>query len=281
MREPIPAPKPRRTIRFWLNCLALACVLPGVLVSAWTITRSFQKDRAELEHDTVTMARAISQTVDTELSGFRSAMTVLSHSTLLDAENLSAFHDQASKVVRAIDGNTIVLADRTGHQWINTLKPFGEPLPIRSSLDQLRRGIDTREPAVSDLFIGSVTKRPPIAIDVPVIRVDVAVYALKIVITPERLTNILKRQQIPADWTVGIVDASGKIVARTIGGDEMVGRSISPSLSEAMERSAEGAFIGETLEGVRVVTGFSRSKLSGWSVAVGIPEASLLRGLWD
>src|SRR3974390_1652169 len=214
MREPIPAPKPRRTIRFWLNCLAFACVLPGVLVSAWTITRSFQHDRAELEHDTVAMARALCKTVDTELSGFPSAMTVLSHSTLLDAENLSAFHDQASKVVRAIDGNTIVLADRTGHQWINTLKPFGEPLPIRSSLDQLRRGIDTQEPAISDLFIGSVPKQPAIAIDVPGIRNGSVVYALTIVITPERLRDILKRQQIPADWTVGIVDASSTIVAR-------------------------------------------------------------------
>ena len=272
MHGPISGQKSRRTIRFWLSCLAFACVLPGVLVSAGTITRSFQHDRAELEHGTVAMARAISQTVDTELSGFRSAMTVLSNSTLLDAEDLSAFHDQASKVVRAINGNTIVLADRSGRQLVNTLKPFGEPLPIRSSLDQLRRVIDAREPVVSDLFIGSVTKRPAIAIDVPVIRNDGVVYALAIVITPERLRDILKRQQIPADWTVGIVDASGKIVARSVGGDEIVGRSISPSLSEAMARSAEGAFIGETLEGVRVVTGFSRSKLSGWSVAVGIPE---------
>jgi signal transduction histidine kinase len=281
MREPISGQKSRRTIRFWLNCLAFACVLPGVLVAAGTITRSFQHDRAELEHDTVAMARAISQTVDTELSGFRSALTVLSYSILLDAENLSAFHVQASQVVRAIDGNTIVLADRTGHQLVNTLKPFGEPLPIRSSLDQLRRVMDTREPAVSDLFIGSVSNRPAIAIDVPVIRNDVVVYGLAIVITPERLSNILKRQQIPANWTVGIVDSSGKIVARSIGGDEVVGRSISPSLREAMAKSAEGAFNGETLEGVRVVTGFSRSRLSGWSVAIGVPEASLLKGLWD
>jgi len=282
MREPIPAPKPRRTIRFWLNCLAFACVLPGVLVSAGTIARSFQHGRAELEHDTVAMARAISQTVDTELSGFRSAMTVLSYSTLLDAEDLSAFHDQASKIVRAINGNTIVLADRTGRQLVNTLKPFGEPLPIRSSRDQLRRVIDTREPVVSDLFIGSVTKRPAIAIDVPVIRNDVVVYGLTIVITPERLRDILKRQKIPADWTVGIVDSSGTIVARTIGGDEIVGRSITPALREAIAKSAEGAFSGRTtLEGVRVFTGFSRSKLSGWSVAIGIPEASLYGGLWD
>jgi signal transduction histidine kinase len=145
----------------------------------------------------------------------------------------------------------------------------------------LRRVIDTREPAVSDLFIGSVTKRPAIAIDVPVIRNDVAVYALTIVITPERLSNILKRQQIPADWTVGIVDASGNIVARTIGGDEIVGRSITPALRGAIAKSAEGAYNGRTLEGVRVFSGFSRSKLSGWSVAIGIPEASLYRDLWN
>jgi len=279
MRAQTAPRKSHRTVRFWLNWLVVACVLPGVLVSAATITRSFRQDRADLEHDTVGMARAISQTVDTELAGLRSALTVLSYSPLLQVENLSAFHAQASEVARAINGLNIVLADRTGYQLINTLKPFGEKLPLRRNLDDLRRVLDTRQPVVSDLFIGSVTKRPIIAIEVPVIRDEVAVYGLAMGILPERLREILTRQQIPAEWTVGIVDASGKIVARTVGGDEIIGRSITPGLREAMAERAEGAFNGRTLEGVPVFTGFSRSKLSGWSVAIGIPEVALYGAL--
>jgi signal transduction histidine kinase len=281
MRTPTAPAKSHRTIRFWLSWLAVACALPGVLISAVTIARSFQQERAGLGHDTVAMARAISQTVDTELSGLRAALTVLSYSPLLDAGELSAFHGQASEVVRAINGHNIVLTDRAGRQLVNTLKRFGEPLPMRRNLDSLRRVIDAQEPIISDLFIGSVTQRPIIAIEVPVIRHQAVVYSLAIGILPERLREILGREKIPAEWTVGIVDTTGKIVARTVGGDEMAGRSISPGLREAMTKSAEGAFNGRTLEGVPVFSGFSRSNLSKWTIAIGIPEHTLFGVLWE
>ena len=47
----------------------------------------------------------------------------------------------------------------------------------------------------------------------------------------------------------------------------------------ALRSAAEGSFEGVTLEGVSVLTGFSRSTVSGWSVAIGVPKAGLFASL--
>ena len=67
---------PRRTILFWLHCLVVACVVPAVAVTTIIINHSFTQERASLERDSVGTARALSQTVDAELIGARSALLI-------------------------------------------------------------------------------------------------------------------------------------------------------------------------------------------------------------
>jgi signal transduction histidine kinase len=45
--------------------------------------------------------------------------------------------------------------------------------------------------------------------------------------------------------------------------------------------TGEGAFEGTTLEGVAVLSSFSRSAFSGWTVAIGIPKEELFDFLWE
>ena len=85
----------RRTIRFWLNCLVIACVVPAVIIATFIIYRSFNQERVGLMRDTVGTARALSQAVDAELKGARSAMLVLSRSPQLVSGDLRSFYDDA------------------------------------------------------------------------------------------------------------------------------------------------------------------------------------------
>ena len=102
-------------------------------------------------------------------------------------------------------------------------------------------------------------------------------YSLAVGMFPERLSAILRRQKMPSDRVAVIVDNSETIVARTVGGDEFVGKKVSPDLMRELRSAAEGSFEGVTLEGVSVLTGFSRSTVSGWSVAIGVPKAGPVR----
>jgi signal transduction histidine kinase len=275
MHAPQTQVAPRRTIQFWLNCLVVACVLPAVIVTSFIIFRSFTQERAGFERDLVGTARALNQAVDAELSGARSALLILTMSPYLAAEDFARFYGEAQQAALAINVDNVVLSDVNGQQLINTLQPFGTPLPLHAGREQLRRVIETRRPVISDLFIGAVAKRPIISIEVPVLVDGRPRYALAVGIFPERLSEILRRQKMPADWVAGIVDSSGTIVARTAGGDEVVGKKVSSDLQRALMRTGEGNFEGTTLEGVSVLSSFSRSTVSGWTVAIGVPKEGL------
>jgi hypothetical protein len=161
------------------------------------------------------------------------------------------------------------------------LRPFGSSLPYHGDREQLRRVIETRRPVISDLFIGRVTQKPIIIIEAPVLAEGKLRYALAVGIFPARLSELLRRQNMPPTWIAAIVDAGNTIVARTVGGDEFIGKKVSPALLRALSMAGEGAFEGATLEGIDVLSTFSRSPFSGWTIAIGIPTNSLLGLLWQ
>jgi signal transduction histidine kinase len=98
---------------------------------------------------------------------------------------------------------------------------------------------------------------------------------------PERLSEILRRQKMPSDWVAAILDSSGTIVARTVGVDEFVGKKVSRDLGLALTKNEEGVFEGSTLEGLAVLSAFSRSPFSKWAVAIGVPTNDLFGFLWQ
>ena len=184
--------------------------------------------------DTVGTARALSQAVDAELNGARSAVLVLSKSPELAAGDLRSFYDEALHIVQALNIDNIVLSDVRGQQLINTLRPFGEPLPLHER-EQLQRVIATGQPVISDLFMGAVRQKPIIIIEAPVLADGKPRYALAFGIFPERLSEILRRQRVPSDWVAAIVDSSNTIVARTVGGDDFIGKKASADLMERFQ----------------------------------------------
>jgi signal transduction histidine kinase len=278
MHAPQPRVTPRRTIRFWLNCLVIACIVPALIVTTFIIYQSFNQERAGLERDTVGTARALSQAVDAELAGVRSALVVLSKSANLASGDLAGFYAQAQLVVRTLNIDNIVLSDVRGQQLVNTLRPFGTPLPLHDR-EEVQRAIAAGQPVISDLFIGAVSQKPVLIIAAPVLAGGETRYALAFGIFPARLNEILQRQKMPPDWVAAIVDSSDTIVARTIGGDEFIGKKVSSDLKRELAAANEGFFEGKTIEGIPVLSSFSRSQFSGWSVAIGIPKATFLGAL--
>ena len=119
----------QRTIRFWLTCLVIGCVLPATLGSAFLFTISYRQQQAILERNTIATARALMQAIDAELFGVQSALQVLAASQRLASGDLASFYRQANEALPNIAGNYIVITDSTGQQRLNTLKPFGTSLP--------------------------------------------------------------------------------------------------------------------------------------------------------
>ena len=276
---------PTRPIHTWLNWLVIASVLPVMAVTTFIIIRSFNQERANLERDLVGTARALTQAVDAEFDGARSALLILAWSPHLKSGDLARFYEDAQQVARATKSDNIMLTDADGQPIFNTLQPFGAPPALNDSHDEMHALNEGGHPVVSNLITDGDSQKPVIRIEVPVLSNGKPKYRLAMIIRPERLNEILLRQKMPADWATAIVDKNGTIVARTIGGDKVVGKEVSPGLKHALEAAREGAFEGLSREGVAVLSSFSRSATSGWTVAIGIPKDSLSdffwRALWE
>ena len=264
--------RPVRRLAFVLAAAMVPAVLLGLVFVGYDY---YDRERTRLVRDSLSVARALSAAVDADVATTRAALLVLATSPYVMRADLGAFHAQAADVAREQGFTTIALADHNGRQLINTLRSFGEPLPTQGDPAGLRRMFETQAPMVSDLVIGRVLQRGIVAVGVPVKRDGKVIYALNAVVSPERLSERLASPHLPEGRIGVVVDRRGTIVARTHDAARWVGQPASADLRHAMQDAAEGEFEGHTVEGTRVLTVFTRSAETGWTVAIGIPLREL------
>jgi signal transduction histidine kinase/CheY-like chemotaxis protein len=270
----------QRTIRFWLTCLVIGCVLPAALGSVFLFTISYQQQRTILERNTIATARALMQAIDAELFGVQSALQVLASSQRLASGDLFSFYRKASEALPNMGGNYIVVTDSTGQQRLNTLKPFGDPLPQLPLSAKVRRVFENGQPAISDFFAAADIGQSSITLEVPVFSNGKVIYSLAMGIFADRLDDILRRQNLPPDWITAIFDSSGTIAARTHKPEQYVGGKASASFLRTSAEVSEGVTEVNSLEGIPVLSAFNRSPRSGWAISIGIPKTTLTENLW-
>ncbi|HZQ74180.1 MAG TPA: cache domain-containing protein [Burkholderiales bacterium] len=255
--------------------------MPAALLATALIGYDYyQRERARLVSDSLATAHAMAAAVDSELAGVRAGLTALATSPSLASGDFAAFHAQAQAAMKEQAFVNIVLLDASDRQILNTLRASGEPLPASGNPPQLHEIFRSGQAVTTGLFIGPVAKKPLVAVGVPV-RHDGAVrYSLNAGIAPDRFAAIVRSERLPASWIAVVVDGSGTVVARTRDAARFVGQKATESVVEHIAREREGTFDGTTLEGIPVITVFTHAPVSGWSVVIGIPQATLLLQLW-
>jgi two-component sensor histidine kinase len=277
-------PPPRRSrlsLPVRLGLLIAATVLPLTVFAAIQIYYNYDINRRAAFDGILQIARGLATAADAELRTAIAALEVLALSEPLRRDDLDAFRRQAETLVQAyFPGSNVVLSDASGQQLLNTAVPQGTPLPRYVRMDALRRVFDQGQPQVSNLLLGPVLRRHIIVVDVPVRRDGRVVYALAMSLPLQVFDNVIHTQRPGADWTIAIFDRDASVIARVPGGERAVGQKPSETLYPALTSGAEGVLETVTVEGVDVLTGFTRAPLSGWSVAVGIPKQNLTGPLW-
>jgi signal transduction histidine kinase len=279
-----PIPRGQRRRRQWhiqslLHWIVLSCILPSVAMAGFLIVQSYQSQRVELELSTVGTARALMQAVDWELTDAQLALEILATSPYLESGNLAGFQAQALTVLAIQTFNNVVLSDASGQQLVNTLKPFGEALPLHGNPDQLKRVIETGRPAVSDLLLGSVARQYLIGIEVPVTVHGRRVYGLAAGLLPARLGEVLRRHQLPAGQVAVILDSTGRKVARSRDSEQVIGQQAPPQVLRRLSEAPEGTVDIINRASAAVFVSFSRSALSRWSVVIAVPDTDLTSAL--
>jgi hypothetical protein len=259
--------------------VAAAMVPAMVLAFALIGYDTYERERARLTRDLLGTARALVAVVDTDFVAVESAVFALASSPHLSAGDFAAFHAQASAALRKQPFDNVVVTEADGRQLLNTLRPFGAPLPGQGGR-RLQKVHSAGTPVVSDVFVGQVSNKPMVVIGVPAGEGPPVRHAVSAGVSSERLSALLSRQRLPAGWIAGIFDSTGTLAARTHEAGRFVGQKGSPELVRRMQEVLEDTIESTTLEGIDVVTVFSRSAQSGWTVAIGIPKRELATQLW-
>ena len=265
-------------LRRRLFLLAAAGIVPLAAAAGIALLALAAEQKAQAERAGIEVTRALATAIDAELHRSVAALESLAQGPALDTGDLKRFHEVMRRLhaVRP-DWVTVTLADPTGQQLANANQPYGSKLPMVVDLESLQQAVLTRRPAIGGISEG---RTPVLAVPVrvPVLREREVRYVLTAALRPEAFLEVLNRQRIPPDWVVSVFDAHNMRVARSRQHAEYLNKPPAPGLEKLMQRGDEGSGKSFVLEGDEVYTSFSRSRETGWTVAIGIPPAAVEAG---
>lgn len=264
------------TIKVLLILVVIVTILPVLIAIPFHVANLFQRDRTVLNQSVQLTTQTLLQAVDGNLRAAQNSLNLLAGSEELTRGDLAQFYQRGADLVNLGMANNVVVLDETGQQLINTLKPLGQPLPKTGNMANVRRIFETGKPIFSDLFLGGASKRLVIDYSVPVIRNGKVIYDLTAAFRPEQLGKLFDEQHLPSGYVAEILDKTGTIVARSSQSEKYVGQKTVPALLKAMQESSTGTLQTEDLDQVTSYISYTRSPVSGWTVAIAVPQASLL-----
>ncbi len=258
----------------WLALLVIGSVVPLVLL-AWVtireISASSQALRDQAQTDTV---RALALAVDGEVQSWKAALTALAASRSIAPGRLAEFYEEAQQVAATHNG-WVVLTLASGKQLFNTLRPYGAQLQKTSSPETIDAIFREGKPIVSDVFYGKNAQQYLVAVAVPVVRGGKVVNCLTLNFSPDRLTRLLLRQQLPVSWVAAINDRQRRVVARSILADTRIGKPVVEWIAAATRTADSGIATGPLVDDRQGRVAFQRLQEVPWIVALGVPTSEV------
>jgi len=264
-------PSASLSLRSYLMLMALALLLPSLLFTTLLMAHAARQERTRVEQRLIQVAGDLAEDVDREFDRLLTVLDGLASSINLKRRDLALFHEQAKAAVRRL-GTVVLLLDEQSNTVLNTRVPFGTELPVSSSFEAAATARATGAPVVSHVFLGKVSQQYVFDVIMPLKVPGLDGYVLVMAVTADQLLEILGGLKLPQDWTTGVVDRKGIIVARSPEHAQFVGKPLNPR-TLVDSRRATGVFDSTDMAGNSVLRAVAESKRSGWLVSANVRRA--------
>jgi two-component sensor histidine kinase len=272
---------PKLSLPVRLVLLVAGTTLPLIVFAGAIIFSHYQRDREDASRRVLATVRSIRLVLDSEMQRMTGGLQVLSLTNALRDGDFEGFRRITKGFLDQYrDGGVLLVADRDGRQVFSSVTPDTASLPPRNNREIVEKVFAEKKPIYSNLFIGAVKHKLIVTVEVPVFRDNEVIYDLSFSPPIEMFQDIINTQRPSDDWTMSIFDAEGTNFARVPNPEETIGKRASPTLYAAMFQKSEATLQTVSLEGVPLITASMRSSLTGWIVAGGIAEATLVGPLW-
>src|SRR5512145_2816300 len=242
-----------RGLRTELVVLIVLAMVPLVIFSLGVMLWGTWLQQRSVQDGLENTASALSLAVSRELESWKAALRVIGISSELEAEDFAALHRRVGPLAKSM-GGWIVLFDPEGRQLMNTLVPYGTPLRDAASKREIYRVVSTQEPTASDLFKGNNAERNILVVYEPVIRGGTVRYVLGLGMDPERLSQLLAVQPLPAGWYSVLFDGADRVIARSVASNQYVGRDAPAWFAQRVAR--RGIMQGVAMSGSEVLLAY-------------------------
>ncbi|NHZ88624.1 response regulator [Massilia sp. CCM 8733] len=261
-------------IRAYLALMVAAILIPVILFSTISLNMLLKAEREAALKGVRETARISLVSIDRELTNTQSAVRMLATSPHLARGDLAGFYEQA-RFADKVGATWTALLDERGQQLINTAVPFGAPLPGPDAALRVAQVLDAGTPQISNLIRGVVTQALLVVVDVPVTTPDGMRYVIAQGFKIDHFNGVLTQVNAPPTWLAGVYDRNGMTIAQTYGGGAAGRGDTRPDLREAIRSKTIGVIRNASDDNMKLYTVLERSALSGWTVAVGVPEAEI------
>lgn len=241
----------------------------------------YKQDRTDAARRVLETVRSVRLVLDSEVQRMTGSLQVLALTNSLRNDDFQNFRrialgflDQYGK------GGLLLISDRKGRLLFSSATEDTATLPPRGNLETVEKVFATRTPQYSDLFTGAINGRQVLTVEVPVSRNGEVIYDLSFSPPIGIFQQLIEKQRPDEQWTVSLLDTKGTVFARVPNPGENFGKRASPSLYAEIFRAPEATLSSVSLDGIALASAYTRSQLTGWTVAAGVPESSLIAPLW-
>jgi signal transduction histidine kinase len=259
-------------VRSHLGLLVVAVLLPVVLFSAIVLNFLIAAERQAVLRSMQELARATVLVMDKEMAAAMSIAQSLSASRSLERGDFADFYQQA-KIANAGRETNVALIDESGQQLFNTAVPFGTQIspPTDITKKRVREVFTNNRPVYTNLLKGRATGKYVVAVEFPVQINDGRRFLVNVWVFSTHLNDLLPKKDIPKSWLISVFDREGVTLARNMGADEYVGQLPKEKQRNTVLSGFEGISRGVVREGIEMYGAWSRSRVSGWTVGIGVP----------
>jgi signal transduction histidine kinase len=255
--------------RTYLLLMLAAIIIPVACLSLAGLYMLLQVERESRLRSIQEMAQSTSLLIDSEIAVAEASIRNVANSHGIRTDDFERLHKLLS-ATKTSPLTWTLISDYEGRPLMNTFLPYGAPLPDVTGT-WAAAVYDKQQTQVSGYFVGTLAKHGLVSVNVPVPAAVGKKYVVTQIFDPQYFNKVFLRSAIGRNWIVGVFDANGISIARNKNAEKLVGERVRPELFAGSRHRESGLIKHATREGVDVYDMFVRSKLTGWTVAIGVP----------
>lgn len=251
-----------------------AVIVPTLLFASMVIYLYAEAELRQNDQQRLATARAVSEAISRQIDVEEATLRALRASMSFERADWAAVYERAKRILNDDPIRRIVLFDAVGREIFHTAKPFGASLPMAAAPQYVTKALATGATQVSGLVNGAVVNAPVIGVYSPGQDSGGVPYVIAMGFSPTLIQNILNQQRPPPGTLMSVIDAQGRIIARSEQAAASLGRLASADYLARVRAAEEASMEAMSVDGRLMRGAFARSASTGWTVGIAV-EASV------